>query len=249
MHWIVQDNVFREDRYSQVIETLERGEIPHTVVTVVPFTHEIVPLPRASNPIAVIGSYLLVKRAHELGWGPGVFSDDIPFPLCAEVFGRDLLNHGARVCALGEVALRETRFIRPIADGKTFPGTVVHPDELASWRQSLCEGSRRVSAETQVVVAPPKEIHAEYRFFVVDGRIVTASRYKLGGRMNPDAEVAPEAEAAARRFVGRWEPDRAFVIDVALTPDGAKVVEINNINAAGWYHADVSRVIQAIDAL
>jgi hypothetical protein len=251
MHWIVQTNVFKEDRYAQVIETLERGGIPHTIVTVVPFSHEIIPCPRASNPIAVIGSYLLVKRAHELGWGPGVFSTDITFPAYAEAFGRDLLNHGARVCSLGEVALEEASFLRPIADGKDFPGTVVAPDELASWREGLCDvnGHRRVSAETRVVVAALREIHAEYRFFVVDGQIVAASRYKLGGRMSPAAEIAPEAATAAEGFVARWQPDRAFVIDVALTPDGPKVIEINNINAAGWYHADVSRVIQAIDAL
>lgn len=252
MHWVVQSNVFNEARYQDVLATLERGGIEHTCVKVIPFSAEMEPEPDVRNPIAVIGSYSLVKAAHRRGWGPGVFySDQIAFPVYAEVYGRDLLNHDARVCRFGEVRLTERCFLRPTDDSKDFSGIVMDPARFDEWRERVCaiEGYATITADTEVVVAPVKEIHAEYRFFVVEGRIVTGSRYRLGDRLAESAEIPPVVMQAAERYVAHWQPDRAFVIDLAVTPDGIKVIEFNNINASGWYHADVSKVIQAIDAI
>lgn len=252
MHWIVQNNVFNEERYKDVIQTLERGGIPFTEVLVVPFSHELIPEPEVQNPIAVIGSYGLVKVASARGWGPGVFyNDQIDYEVYAAVFGEDLLNAGAQVLSLGEVRLSEPSFLRPTGDGKDFAGIVMVPEEFADWQKRIYEidDYATVTPDTRVVVAPWKQIFSEYRFFVVDQNIVAASRYKLGGRLNQSADVPPEVWSAAVGFVERWQPDRAFVIDVALTPEGPKVIEFNNINAAGWYHADVSRIIQAIDQM
>jgi hypothetical protein len=252
MHWIVQDDVFNEERYADVLATLQRGGIAHTTVRVIPVSRELDPEPDVRNPVAVIGSYALVMVAHRRGWGPGVFySDQITFPVYAPVFGRDVLNHDARVCRLGDVHLAERSFLRPTQDTKDFPGKVMDPAEFEAWRTRVCstEEFSRVTADTEVVVAPLKEIHSEYRFFVVEGRVVTASRYKLGGRLSESAEIPPFVREAAERYVERWQPDRAFVIDLAVTPDGIKVIEFNNINSSGWYHADVSKVIQAIDAI
>lgn len=252
MHWIVQNNVFNEARYEDVQGTLERGGIAYTAVNVVPFSGELDPEPDVGNPIAVIGGYSLVKAAHRRGWGPGVFySDQIAFPVYARVYGRDLLNHDARVCRFGELRLTERSFLRPVDDSKDFSGMLIEPGKFDEWRERVCaiEGYATITADTEVVVAPVKEIWAEYRFFVVEGRIVTASRYRLGAALAESAEIPPDVMEAAERYVAHWQPDRAFVIDLAVTPDGIKVIEFNNINSSGWYHADVSKVIQAIDAI
>ena len=79
---------------------------------VVPLSGALDPEPHVRNPIAVIGGYSLVKAAHRRGWGPGVFySDQIAFPVYARVYGRDLLNHDARVCRFGDLRLSERSFI------------------------------------------------------------------------------------------------------------------------------------------
>lgn len=252
MFWIVQNNVFSEERYDLVIATLQRGQIPFAVVTVVPFSHELIPYPIVDGPVAVIGSYGLVKIAKSLGWGPGVFyNDQIDFNIYADKFGNHMLNYDAKVCRFGEVVMTEPSFIRPTDDGKSFAGGVISPHDFDDWRERICsiDGFATIDMDTQVVVAPYKEIHSEYRFFVVDNKIVSASRYKLGNRLNPSEDVPYDLHQSAYEFIQIWQPDRAFVIDLAITDQGVKIVEFNNINAAGWYKADVSKIIQAIDNL
>lgn len=46
-----------------------------------------------------------------------------------------------------------------------------------------------------------------------------------------------------------WQPARAFVIDIALTQESYKIVEINCINSAGFYAADVSKIVNAIQKM
>lgn len=252
MHWIIQGNIFHERRYAQVLQTLERGGIPHTVVTVVPFAHDLVPRPDVRNPIAVVGSYTLVRLAQQYGWGPGVFAGpNINATVYGPRFGPAMLNSDARILPLRDLVLRAPAFVRPVDDGKGFSGGLVEPEAFALWRDRIAgyEGFSTVTGDTLVVVAAPKTILAEYRLFVVEGRVVAGSRYRLGGRVSLSADVPPEVSRWAEAQLQAWSPERAMVADVADTPEGLRFIEFNTINAAGWYEADVSRVIQAIDAL
>lgn len=80
---------------------------------------------------------------------------------------------------------------------------------------------------------------------------MTASLYKEGGRV----KYSPYVDDRVVRFVqsflgdGKWEPARAYVIDVAETKNGLSIIECNNINAAGWYAADVQKLVVAIDGM
>lgn len=38
MHWVIQNNIFKEEGYQELIDSVKRLNIPHTVVKVVPFT-------------------------------------------------------------------------------------------------------------------------------------------------------------------------------------------------------------------
>ena len=42
---------------------------------------------------------------------------------------------------------------------------------------------------------------------------------------------------------------RAFVLDIAETPEGFCIIEVNNINSAGVYAANVSQLVQEIDQM
>ena len=64
---------------------------------------------------------------------------------------------------------------------------------------------------------------------------------------------APDVDERLDRFVmdaiADWQPHRAFVIDVCDTPDGPRIVEINTINAAGFYAGDVQRIVAALEEM
>ena len=59
----------------------------------------------------------------------------------------------------------------------------------------------------------------------------------------------PDAIKFVEDRIRQWTPDKAFCVDVALVEDGYKVIEINCINAAGFYKADVFKLVQALEEL
>jgi hypothetical protein len=50
-------------------------------------------------------------------------------------------------------------------------------------------------------------------------------------------------------MIQTWRPAQAFVMDIADTPDGPKVIEINNINSSGFYACDPQSIIVALESL
>ena len=85
--------------------------------------------------------------------------------------------------------------------------------------------------------------------FVVGGNVVTGSLYKQGNVVRSEELVDRDVLYYTARMAHRWEPAEAFVIDIAKTSDGFKVIEINNINSAGFYAADCQKIVAAIEDL
>ena len=83
----------------------------------------------------------------------------------------------------------------------------------------------------------------------MDGRIVTGSMYRLGHRVVYDPYVPPHCLDFADQMIRQWQPARAFVMDVAETPDGPKIIEINNINCSGFYACNMGRIVDAVEQM
>ena len=144
--------------------------------------------------------------------------------------------------------LWESFFIRPCEDTKDFAGTVYTKEDFLSWREDLLQLEEQCDfADNDMIASPVKEIFAEHRFFVVDRKIATYSQYKKGDKLFKSTEVNEEVIGFANEMIALWQPSRAFVIDIAETPEGLKVIEINNFNSAGFYAADVGKLIDAIE--
>jgi len=99
-----------------------------------------------------------------------------------------------------------------------------------------------------VIVSPVKEIYREYRLFVVGREIVTGSVYKVAGKPQLSSDVESYVLEYVRSQIVRWTPAASFVIDIALTDAGLKIIEFNNINCSGFYASDVARYVLAIEA-
>lgn len=75
MHWVLQENLFRENEWGNLVSTLERFEIPYSVHKVIPFIGELVPAVEPKNErVVCFGSYSMRHSAKKFGWTPGVFS-------------------------------------------------------------------------------------------------------------------------------------------------------------------------------
>jgi hypothetical protein len=255
MQWVVQENIFNEYGYGRLIETLERFEIPFTVVKVIPFGGGIIPDVDFTGPTIVMGAYTMWKVAAEKQWKPGSFiNDNFDFKVQVANWGELMFNHDSWVGCFDSVPWQsEDFFIRPIHDTKAFNGQVIDWENFCSWQASVLKVGETsyctIEPNTMVQVAPCKHIYCEYRIWVVDGKIVTASLYKRGGRVYSDEEVDDEIIDFAKTCISRWVPARAFCLDVFVGPDGPRIGEVNNINAAGFYKADVQKLILALDSM
>ncbi len=253
MYWVIQDNFYKETEYDRMVELLERANISHTFVKVVPFSHELITDCMPTGNVFVVGATTMIKIAREHGWIPGAFfNENFDFRVWQQHYGNHLLNHDAEVFKFGEIPLDrmpEMFFIRPCKDSKTFTGYVAEKSTFNDWRESVLniEGYSTLTNETEVIVSSPKKILREYRFFVVDKKIVTQSLYKIGNTPHSDANVDEDIIQYAQQMIDIWVPDRAFVIDIAMTDEGNKIVEINCFNSSGFYACDAYKIVEAIE--
>ncbi len=186
-------------------------------------------------------------------WHPGVFvNENFTYPKLIKHYGDNLLNKECNITTLENVLPKYNEFfIKPCKDSKVFSGQRMTWVEFKEWRERILElgweGS--VKGSTCVVQAPVKEIYREYRFFIVNGKVVTGSQYRVGMRVFSTECHEKDVIEYAQRMVDLWSPDVGFVIDIALTPEGFKVIEINCLNASGFYACDMSKVVFALEKI
>lgn len=96
------------------------------------------------------------------------------------------------------------------------------------------------------VVARIQEIYKEFRFFVIDKKIVSASQYKMNGQLVTSSIIDTDAENFAEKMIKKFDYP-GYVIDIADTKRGYKIVELNCLNASGLYEIDLYKLVQAVD--
>lgn len=260
-HWIVQEGLFHEDGLAQLREALIRGNVDHTFVKVVPFSHALEPEPTSEKSMAfvmVMGAYTMLEIAKARGWS--THTTNLDFRSQVAHWGDWMFNADAVIAPLGKVSWDHGyRFVRPVDDGKAFAGHVCTPSEWAILAGAVQSGliaggngiSQSTTKDTLVQVCGPKAIASEYRFWIVDGEIVTACGYKRAGHVyaNGFHPIDGHITAFVRNVLKRWMPNRAFCLDVFVSADTGepKVGEVNCIHAAGLYGANVSRLVQFLD--
>lgn len=270
MFWIVQENIYNEHGHNDILEALEKKDIKHAEVKVVPFFDKLLPayfdshnyegsvddideeFIDESGHIMVLGSISLANIAKERGWHPGNFlNENFHYNNWKKNFGEHLLNYDSQMGLFHSIEPKwDTFFIRPCKDTKDFDGAVFTKEEFTKWRNKELSNSGVCEFEnSEVVISPTKHIYAEYRFFVVDGKLITGSQYKKDFKLHPSSDIDSTVLEFAQNMIDLWHPARAFVIDIAKTDNGLKVIEINNFNSAGFYQSDVSKIIDAIEGM
>ena len=130
-------------------------------------------------------------------------------------------------------------FFRPNEGDKVFTGGLYTKSELV-----------KLGLEDSKVIiqASKKDIRDEYRFLVVDRKIVDYTRYlnspKTG--MYQGAKLLLEN---ALRNTKTFIPDRAFTVDIGETSTGIGVIELNSFSCANLYSMNMDKVVPAINEL
>ncbi|MFJ8042668.1 ATP-grasp domain-containing protein [Kitasatospora sp. NPDC096147] len=152
----------------------------------------------------------------------------------------ELLGRQVACTTLAEARrLRRPAFVKPpndkvfaarvYRDGAELPG----PDALAD--------------DTPVLVSDVVTFAAEYRLFVLDGTVRTASRYALDGELAVTPDAPPAALAFAAEVLAHGGLPSAVVLDVGRLADGTwAVVEANPAWASGGYACAPDAVLDVV---
>lgn len=256
MLWVIQENIANEDKFNSLIESIQEIGDKVQLVKVVPFVGDIIPDVDCDGDVICFGSYSMRHTAVEKGWSPGVFDIDwFPYTSLIEELGNQVLNHDAIVGKFGEIDPSwDEFFIRPTHDGKEFAGTVETRQRFRDWQLRVVELGLQntvstLGFDTEVLCASLKRIDQEYRFFIVNGKVSTGSRYKLGKRVVYE-EAYEHDEAVAQTFADQLAHRIPFpyVLDLSYTDGEWKVIELNTMNCAGFYACDVQKLVFDLNA-
>lgn len=246
--WILQNNIWKEEKYNQIFEYLDRYGIEYRVISLIPFSDSI-ELPCPPDQVEMVfGSIKFTELAEKQGVKIHAKQDIFNYLEWVNRFEENCLNWDSKVELLGrlEFPFEHDVFIRPVLDDKSFSGTVLRAGDTLSQIQFT---TSKPIENIFVQVAPIKEIYSEDRFFVVDGKVVTGSCYKIGHRVvygNLDGKNLG-SEMFAQKMVNIWSPSDMFVIDIATCSDNQfKIIEFGSIHNCGFYDIDLSKLIQAI---
>jgi hypothetical protein len=249
--WVVQSNINSEASEWKLTRSLEQLGIPHISYALLPFDPDPLDIP-TGTPTIFYGSVNLVRRAHaEKRWTPGVWYDPgrTDFVTLQRHYGSELFNADSDVITVMDF-LSITRippdaamFIRPVHDTKAVTGRV---RSLGEWQEHIREALNTrggPSSVTLLQMATPKTILNEWRVYVVNGKPVTASSYRVNGRPNTAGDVPEKVLGYAGDIAKTYSPHPVYVLDVCEAEDHTlKVMEINAFNASGFYWCDVYKI-------
>ena len=258
MHWVLDRTLIRERGHADLIAALERQGVPYSEVMKPPFADwlcdenkERVELD-VGHDVFVTGTLSMRLVSERYDWNPG-YVEGMNQETIIEAWGEEVLNHDAQIAAFRDLVVPDQPFFaRPVEDTKSFSGTVYNPQDFIDCRKRVMNietSEATITGDDLVMTSTLKKIYAEYRLFVIDGKIVTGSRYKLGSRVEYSETLDPAMLEYARARIKEFCPIKAMCLDIAHIegPEPYKVIETNSISSAGFYACDMNAFVGAIN--
>lgn len=261
MYWIIQNNIYSEDGWIRLTDTLDRLGIAYGTHKCIPFVGTLEPEPTPPpGPVVVMGSYTLAREAQKRGWIPGVFlNENFDYEVQYKHWGHLMFNADAWTGKLKDVPEQlNPFFIRPLHDNKAFTGYVTDWPDFKIWlereqRQSKLypqDGGAYFNEDTPVLVSTKKTIVREYRTWIVDSKVITMSLYKTGTWKHSEECTEDRVRSFANFCASIFCPARAFVLDIFEDNYSHLYIgEVNNLNSSGFYAADMQKLVAAIDSM
>lgn len=242
VHWILEpcifDKVGKFDRYNELINIIEKNgdNIGKNY----------------NEPIMCLSS---LSTARDCGFYD---KDTYYVSNYSKYLGEEFLNDDYIIMPLSKLADPSDKiarvigelsddmfFIKPDSGFKSFAGDCVEYSKIGSFcRKLLAQG---VSKNELVIISSAKDIESfEFRFWIIDNKIITHSVYSWAYLDNFD-EIEPDEEMV--EYVEKVIKDikiPAFTIDICILEDEFKVVEINNIYTSGTYNCDLEKLYNGL---
>jgi hypothetical protein len=146
------------------------------------------------------------------------------------------------------LGIHDTIFIRPDGGFKSFTGKAVERKFFDKDVDYF--GFYGIEPHELCVIAEPRNVANEWRFLVVDNKIVAGSQYRPLQKSLSDPEPYDnEAFKYATRVLSSvdYKPDNAWMLDICRTKqDSYYVLEVGCFSCAGLYKMDTDMVVKYV---
>lgn len=287
--WMIEKDVF-DDNEQQLFDEIKKQGMdvqfikydhlkPGMVDTLIAHPHEF-----SQECVVFYGSLNLGRKIRKTPWIPGVYLDEKAFECTSyyPILGDMLVHSNYIMLPYGDLLRMKYRifedffqdfdklFIRPNSGIKEFTGMVIEKD---NWEEGIkLAGFYGIESNMLVLISTVWALQREWRFVVVDGKVITGSAYrdwsyaenldvptsdyvlqrshsiKVECFMNPDfIGWDNDARDAAQMCANKYNPDHCWTIDVARTVTGTyAILEIGSFSCAGLYGANLEKVVKAV---
>ena len=254
MFYIIQENTFNEIGHDRLLETLSRLSLGYEIIKVKPFVEEL-EFDTDRKDVFVFGGLKLSRLAKNYNWDPGtMLNSNHDFMVYKNYYGDNLLNFDSKVFKLSEEIpfMQSEYFMRPCKDNKALDAKIYNASSWKQFKEDVVSGKivhDGLDNNTLVQVSSLKRIQKEYRFWTVDGKPVTGSQYKSNGRYFIKGDVDQNAWEFCQDMASVYQLSDAFVMDICMTEGDYKIVECGCINSAGFYNADMNKLVISLEEL
>jgi len=246
MHYVIQENIFREQNYDNLIIALERLKLSYEIIKLVPFI-DTIEFKSKRKDVFPFGAVKLARISKQYNWKPGSqLNENHNFFVYRNYYKENLLNYNSKIIKMYDNFFsKKPFFVRPITDAKDFTGKTFDMLEWEEFKKYFLINNPNKNIEIQI--APIRKIQKEIRFWIVNGKVITASQYKLGSLVCYNNLVDNDATLFCEKMLKLFQLNDAFVMDICLVDNEYKIVECGCINAAGFYKADLQKLLISLE--
>lgn len=260
--WLLEKDTF-EENLQEIQNAIVSQGMEYDIVDYIPFEgmkFDNKYDPNVEDCIISYGSLGLAKQIQKkTKWIPGSWCDFNKFK-CSYYYPRFckyLLNSPYILVPYGDLirqkdfllkilGMDNCLFMRPNNGDKSFTGKVVNCDDEEYRKDIELFGFYDIEPEDLVLISQPQLIFGEYRLVVVEQEVVAASLYKNKGKLISEEGAPDEVWELAREIAQVWQPEPAWVIDIAHSLFGYKLIEINSFSCSGLYACNKEVVVERV---
>lgn len=136
-------------------------------------------------------------------------------------------------------------FIRPDSGNKTFTGRVMSCFDFFN-EADIQEQMSNVRPETIIWISSVKPIDSEYRFWISNKKVIASTEYSWSNKKIENK--IPDCAFTVANIVAnyKWQLDRIYVVDIALSNSVPYVVEFNSFSCSGLYECDSETLFRVV---
>ena len=261
--WLIED--YEHDISLQpLIDEIKNQNMEVKVVKYEPFESGQYDFFNNDDCVVFYGTLNLGRQLQrEKSWIPGIYCNFKN--LCCHTYfsywSKYLLNQDYIMLPMKEILTkreyvfnnfgkREVIFIRPDSGAKPITGQTLKYEELDKEFKLFGDYAGNDLDQIITIISTPKNISTEWRFIVVDKKVVAGSQYKKNGKLDINSFFNVEAFELANKIAQEdWQPDKAYTLDICEWCGGYYLLEANSFSCSGLYDADMKPIVEEISRI